>query len=268
MKILIKQHYKLKEREAFVSFFLVTPFFYKWYNKDRDEMKVEIMKILVIEDDVKLNQSIENILMPKYNVDVAFDGEEGLYMASESMYDLILLDIMLPKKDGYEVLRTLRAEGNLTPVIYVSAKDTVEDRIKGLELDSDDYLVKPFHETELLLRVQAVLKRYDKVSDNTFGELSLSSDDRNLIHLKSGDKIQLKGKQYELIEFLMQNPDRILTKEQLFDRVWGIYSDTTITVVEVYAHGIRKLLKPYGLDGYLKTIRGVGYMFSEGKDER
>ena len=226
------------------------------------------MKILIVEDDVKLNQTIADILSPKYKTDVAFDGEEGLYMAMESMYDLVLLDIMLPKKDGYEVLTELRAAGNETPVIYISAKDTVEDRIKGLELDSDDYLVKPFHEMELLLRVQAVLKRYDKTENLHFGTLELSSEERVLIHTPTEEKINLKGKQYDLLEFLMQNPNRILTKEQLFDRVWGIYSDTTITVVEVYAHGIRKLLKPLGVDYYLKTVRGVGYKLSEDKNER
>ncbi len=220
-----------------------------------------MMKILVVEDDKALNNSIRDILSKLYTVDVAYDGEQGLFMAREGIYDLILLDIMMPRMDGYQVLKELRDGGLETPVIYISAKDSVEDRIKGLQLSSDDYLVKPFHEVELLLRIQAVLKRYDKQVNLKFGELELSSEDRVL--LCKGEKLKLKGKQYEILEYLMQNPNRILTKEQLFDKIWGIYSDTTITVVEVYAHGIRKLLKPYGLDHYLKTIRGVGYILSE-----
>jgi two-component system response regulator CiaR len=219
------------------------------------------MRILIVEDDRKLNQAIYDILSKTYKVDVAYDGQQGFYLAKEGIYDLILLDIMMPKMDGYEVLEKLRMEENSTPVIYISAKDSVEDRIKGLQLSSDDYLVKPFHEMELLLRIQAVLKRYDKETNLKFEELELSSEERLLIYID--EKIKLKGKQYELLEYLMQNPNRILTKEQLFDKVWGIYSDTTITVVEVYAHGLRKLLKPYQLDHYLKTIRGVGYMLSK-----
>lgn len=221
------------------------------------------MKILIIEDDINLNQSICNVLKTYYTVDSAYDGEEGLYKAWEGVYDLILLDIMMPKKDGYSVLKELREQDIQTPVIYISAKDSVEDRIKGLELSSDDYLIKPFHETELLLRVRAVLKRYDKTSNLIFGRLELLTDERMLVDLETKDRIMLKGKQYELLECFMQNPNRILTKEQLFDKVWGIYSDTTITVVEVYAHGIRKLLKPYGYEHYLKTVRGVGYMLNE-----
>ncbi|MGL5043102.1 MAG: response regulator transcription factor [Culicoidibacterales bacterium] len=219
------------------------------------------MRILIVEDDRKLNQALYDILCKTYKVDVAYDGEQGFYLAKEGIYDLILLDIMMPKLNGYEVLEKLRSEDNQTPVIYISAKDSVEDRIKGLQLSSDDYLVKPFHEMELLLRIQAVLKRYDKETNLKFCELELSSEERILLY--NNEKIKLKGKQYELLEYLMQNPNRILTKEQLFDKVWGIYSDTTITVVEVYAHGLRKLLKPYNLDHYLKTIRGVGYLLSE-----
>jgi len=221
------------------------------------------MRILIVEDDVQLNKSIQDILSDHYKVEAAYDGEEGLYKAEEGIYDLILLDIMMPKMDGYQVLEELRKQEINTPVIYISAKDSVEDRIKGLQLSSDDYLVKPFHETELLLRVQAVLKRYDKHNELVFGELKLLTDERALIHIKTNEKIELKGKQYELIEYFMQNPNRILTKEQLFDKVWGIYSDTTITVVEVYAHALRKLLKPYKLDHYIRTVRGVGYILSE-----
>ena len=221
------------------------------------------MKILVVEDDMQLNHTMQDILRQYYNVDAAFDGEEGLYKATMGFYDLILLDIMMPKKDGYQVLKELRAAGNTTPVIYISAKDSVDDRIKGLELSSDDYLVKPFHETELLLRIKAVLKRYDKVDAITFGKLTLAPAERAVIVTDTDERIFPKGKQYELLEYFMQNPNRILTKEQLFDRIWGIYSDTTITVVEVYAHALRKLLKPYQLDHYIKTVRGVGYMLSE-----
>lgn len=221
------------------------------------------MKILIIEDDVQLNETIQAILRDYYQVEASFDGVDGLYKAEEGIYDLILLDIMLPKKDGYQVLKDLRKQEINTPVIYISAKDSVEDRIKGLKLSSDDYLVKPFHETELLLRVQAVLKRYEKYNELEFGDLKLSTDERVLIYTKTNEKIELKGKQYELLEYFMQNPQRILTKEQLFDKVWGIYSDTTITVVEVYAHALRKLLKPYNLDHYIKTVRGVGYILSE-----
>lgn len=226
------------------------------------------MKILVIEDDKQLNKSICELLTKSgYTVNQSHDGEEGLFLATEGIYDLIILDIMLPKLDGYAVLKKMHEADVRVPVIYISAKDTVEDRIKGLRLKADDYLIKPFNEMELLLRVQAILRRNEKDDTLSFGEIQLIAEGRYL--LINEEKCFLKGKQFELVEYLMQNPGRILTKEHIFDKVWGIYSDTTITVVEVYIHAIRKILKKYQIEGYLKTIRGVGYMLStEAIDEK
>lgn len=219
--------------------------------------------MLIVEDDKLLAESIADYLKDNFEVDVASDGEEGLYEAEKDIYDLILLDIMMPELNGYEVLERLRKQGITTPVIMITAKDGLEDKVKGLKLGADDYIVKPFFREELLARVEAVLRRSGRISDITsirYKDLTLERKTKR-VFLKDKE-ISLQGKQYDLLEYLISNKDTILTKEQIFDRIWGFDSDTMVSVVEVYVSNLRKALKNYGYTLPIKTVRGLGYMFS------
>lgn len=221
------------------------------------------MKMLIVEDDKLLAESIADYLKDNFEVDVASDGEEGLYEAEKDIYDLILLDIMMPELNGYEVLERLRKQGITTPVIMITAKDGLEDKVRGLKLGADDYIVKPFFREELLARVEAVLRRSGRISDITsirYKDLTLERKTKR-VFLKDKE-ISLQGKQYDLLEYLISNKDTILTKEQIFDRIWGFDSDTMVSVVEVYVSNLRKALKNYGYTLPIKTVRGLGYMFS------
>jgi DNA-binding response OmpR family regulator len=222
-----------------------------------------MMKLLIIEDDITLANSIGDYLREDFDVDFAYDGEEGLYEAEKDIYDIILLDIMMPEMDGYEVLDSLRKEGISTPVIFMTAKDSVDDKIKGLRLGADDYVVKPFFREELLARIEAVLRRSGRWTDIAsikYKDLTLERKTKRVFLREK--EIFLQGKQYDLLEYLLSNKDTILTKEQIFDRIWGFDSETMVSVVEVYISNLRKTLKNYGYTLPIKTVRGLGYMFS------
>lgn len=220
------------------------------------------MKILVVEDDKLILQSIKNSLENYYSIDTASDGEEGLYMAQQNIYDTIVLDRMLPYLTGDKVLENLREKGINTPVLLVTAKDSLEDKIKGFKLGADDYISKPFYIEELRVRIEALLRRSGALIEENilkYGSLELNTKTRELFI--KGEKISLQAKQFDLLEYLINNKGTILTKEQIFDRIWGLESDTAINIVEVYIHKLRKILTQYDYDDYIKTIRGVGYMF-------
>jgi DNA-binding response OmpR family regulator len=222
-----------------------------------------MMRLLIIEDDMTLANSIGDYLREDFDVDFAYDGEEGLYEAEKDIYDIILLDIMMPEMDGYEVLESLRKEGISTPVIFMTAKDSVDDKIKGLRLGADDYVVKPFFREELLARIEAVLRRSGRWTDIAsikYKDLTLERKTKRVFLREK--EIFLQGKQYDLLEYLLSNKDTILTKEQIFDRIWGFDSETMVSVVEVYISNLRKTLKNYGYTLPIKTVRGLGYMFS------
>ncbi len=222
------------------------------------------MKLLIIEDDKYLSDTIRETAQSLFEIEQAYDGEEGLFLAEQNIFDIIILDIMMPGLDGYEVLRELRSKNIETPVIMLTAKDGIDDKIQGFKEGADDYMVKPFHREELLLRLEAMVRRaggHLKENMLSFKELKL--------HLKNktaeinGELVKLNGKQFDLLEYLLNNKNTILTKEQIFDRIWGFESDTSTTVVEVYASNLRKNLKKFGYDHYIKTFRGLGYMLSE-----
>ncbi|ASI36809.1 MULTISPECIES: response regulator transcription factor [unclassified Exiguobacterium] len=222
------------------------------------------MKILIIEDDVMLSNTIVESTNTLYETSQAFDGEEGLYLAEQNIHDIIILDLMLPLMNGYEVLQALRSKDITTPVIILTAKDAIDDKIQGLRLGADDYLVKPFHREELLLRLEAIVRRtigHFKENNISFKELILNVKTKTAT--LNGESIKLNRKQFELLEYLINNKETIVTKEQIFDRIWGFQSDTTNTVVEVYTSHLRKILKAYDYDRYIKTFRGLGYMLSE-----
>ena len=221
------------------------------------------MKLLVVEDDRNLNKSICEMLSGFGQIDSSFDGEDGLFQIEQDIYDLVVLDIMLPGLDGFQILEKMR-KITTCPVLMLTAKDSIEDKVKGLSLGADDYMTKPFYRDELIARVTALLRRYN----NNFQGLSLVFKDMkfDLLHKTvsiNGEKLDLNGKTYDILEYLIRNKEIIITREQLFNRIWGFDSDTIWSVVEVYISGLRKTLKEYGYAQYLKTLRSVGYMWSE-----
>lgn len=191
-------------------------------------------------------------------------GEEGILYAEQEIYDAIILDIMMPFMNGYEVLSKLRADKIFTPVLILTAKDSIDDKIKGFRSGADDYLVKPFNREELVARVEALIRRASgNYTENVieFNGLTLDLNSRKAI--ANNKEVVLQGKQFDMLEYLINSKNTIITKEQIFDKIWGFNSETTTNVIEVYASGLRKELKKIGYDKYLKTIRGVGYIWSE-----
>jgi len=223
------------------------------------------MRILVIEDDLPLRRIISTILEEEqYEVDQAENGEDGYFMASSYEYDLITLDIMLPKMDGFTLIRKLRSEGFQTPTLFLSAKDRIEDRVKGLDFGADDYIVKPFATEEFLARVRSLLRRTGKMGlegKMAYGPILLDMNQHE--GYINQEVLKLTIKEYELLFYMIQNKEQILTRDQIFQRVWGIESETTDAIVDLYIHYLRKKLAPFGYDPFIRTVRGVGYMLKE-----
>lgn len=218
------------------------------------------MKILVIEDDRAINRSVCDALKNLAVCESAYDGEDGLSLALDGAYDCVILDIMMPKMDGFEVLKGLRKHSSV-PVIMLTARGDVSDKVKGLKEGADDYLAKPFARDELLARVEAVIRRKTNQWQNLViknGALALDLEKRKLS--VNGVETEICGKQLDILEYLMLNKNIIVTKEQIFNRIWGLESYTTVTVVEVYFCSLRKMLKQYGAEHCIKTVRNVGYI--------
>ncbi|KON66770.1 response regulator transcription factor [Peribacillus butanolivorans] len=222
------------------------------------------MKVLVVEDNVSLLESIRQILTDEYEVDTADNGEDGLFMAQQSIYDIIILDVMLPGIDGFEIVRKIREAKIDTSVLFLTAKDALEDRVRGLEMGGDDYLVKPFQAPELKARIRALLRRSGIISLEQhvkYRGIELLEKEKDI--LVDGKVIKMTLKQFELLEYLIQNNRKILTREQIFDRIWGFDSDTTIAIVEVFIHHLRKKLEPFNYHKDIQTVRGIGYMLKQ-----
>lgn len=222
------------------------------------------MKVLVVEDNVSLLESIRQILTDEYEVDTSDNGEDGLFMAQQSIYDIIILDVMLPGIDGFEIVRKIREARIDTSVLFLTAKDALEDRVRGLEMGGDDYLVKPFQAPELKARIRALLRRSGIISLEQhvkYRDIELLEKEKDI--LVDGKVIKMTLKQFELLEYLIQNNGKILTREQIFDRIWGFDSDTTIAIVEVFIHHLRKKLEPFNYHKDIQTVRGIGYMLKQ-----
>ena len=226
-----------------------------------------MIKILLIEDDLSLSNSVFDFLDDFADVMQVFDGEEGLYEAESGIYDLILLDLMLPEKNGFQVLKELREKGNTTPVLIMTAKEGLDDKGHGFELGAADYLTKPFYLEELKMRIQALLKRSGKLTNNNlvYGDVTVDTSTNTTT---VGDKtVELLGKEFDLLVYFLQNQNVILPKSQIFDRIWGFDSDTTISVVEVYVSKIRKKLKGTQFVDNLQTLRSVGYILKNAEEQ-
>lgn len=222
------------------------------------------MRVLIVEDDKILAKTIEQCLGSKFNIDHAYDGEEGLLYAKQEIYDAIILDIMMPIMNGYEMLGKLRADKIYTPVLILTAKDGIDDKVRGFRNGADDYLVKPFNREELIVRIEALIRRANgNYTENVIKFKDLVLDLNNRSALVNNETVLLQGKQFDMLEYLINSKNTIITKEQIFDKIWGFDNETTTNVIEVYASGLRKELKKVGYDKYLKTIRGVGYIWSE-----
>ena len=225
------------------------------------------MRILVIEDERHLAEALVHLLKKQnYTGDCDYDGEAGLDDALSGIYDVIVLDIMLPKLDGYGVLAGMRRDGIETPVIMLTAKGTVPDKVRGLDCGADDYLTKPFDTEELLARIRALGRRRGELTENnaviTYGDLSLNT---NTMELSSpGGSIQLTLKEKELIEFLILRREMISPKEQIIEKLWGFESDAGDNHVEVYVSFLRKKLRYIHANTTISAVRGVGYVLKEG----
>lgn len=222
------------------------------------------MRILVVEDEKKVSSFIKRGLEEeKYEVDVAFDGDEGIKLALDRQYDAIILDWMLPKQDGLSVLKELRAQRKATPVLMLTAKDTVDDIVAGLDSGSDDYLTKPFAFAELLARVRALLRRseMDRGAELRFGELRIDPVTHKVWR---GDKeIDLTAKEYALLEYFMRNPNQVLTRTMIADHVWDYTFDSFTNIIDVYVNYLRKKIDRDADKKLIHTVRGVGYILKE-----
>lgn len=222
------------------------------------------MKLLYAEDEYAMSEAVADILTyHKYNVDAVYDGEDALDYARTGDYDGIILDIMMPKMNGIEVLRKLRAEGCKTPILLLTAKTQVEDRIEGLDAGADDYLPKPFAMGELLARVRAMLRRREDFTPDilTCGDLSLNMQNYELS--ANGNAIVLPKIEYQMMELLMANQNRYISTEDMLTKIWGYDTDAEIGVVWVYISYLRKKLSSIGSKVEIKAKRNIGYMLGE-----
>ena len=225
------------------------------------------MRLLLAEDEKELSKALCAILKHNnYSVDAVFDGQDALDYGLDENYDGIILDLMMPKKNGLEVLEELRKAGISTPVLILTAKSQIEDKIVGLDKGADDYLTKPFATGELLARVRAMTRRKSEFTPNlmTFGNLSLNRETFEL-STPTGS-VRLGNKEFQMLELLMDNPGRLISTEQFMERIWGYETEAEINVVWVYISYIRKKLAGLGANVEIKATRGVGYSLAELRD--
>ena len=220
------------------------------------------MHILVVEDEQRLAFLLRRVLLEeRHTVDLAYDGQTGLDLALSDTYDVVILDVMLPGLDGLEVCRQMRAERIMTPVLMLTARGAVEDRVVGLNVGADDYLVKPFAMEELLARINALLRRrdrrFDEIPQPTAGDLTLDLVRHEA--RRAGRVIELTAKEFALLEYLMRHPGQVLTRTQIIDAVWRYDLEALSNVVDIYIHYLREKIDHGFSHALIKTVRGVGY---------
>jgi DNA-binding response OmpR family regulator len=219
------------------------------------------VRVLVVEDEERIAEFIRNGLTEQgYAVDVAGDGDEALDWVEIASFDLVILDVMLPHSDGIEVCRALRARGLRTPVLMLTARDAVEDRVKGLDSGADDYLVKPFAFAELLARLRALARREPRVQDAVLrlGDVVMDTSTRQVT--RSGRSVELTTKEYALLEYLMRHPEQVLTRTMIAEHVWNYDFDNATNVIDVHVKNLRRKLDPAAR--FIQTVRGAGYRMS------
>ena len=227
------------------------------------------MRILVVEDEKKINDIIVKILkQEKYGVDSCFDGEEALDYIFSVEYDAIILDIMLPKLDGFEMLKKARAKGIKSPVLFLTARERVEDRVKGLDYGADDYLIKPFAFEELLARVRVLLRKNSNAEQkgNIFKIANLTVNCNNHTVFRDNTPIKLSAKEFSILEYMMRNQGRVVSKEKIEEHVWDFGYEGGSNIVEVYIKFLRKKIDTDFSPKLIHTIRRVGYILKVEND--
>ena len=219
------------------------------------------MKVLIVEDNKTLQADMKKELSKHFEIETCIDGEEGLYLIEQGIYDLVILDLMLP---NMTILKEARKSGIDTPILILTAKEALDDKMEAFTLGANDYLTKPFYMDELVARTFAILRTNGRIKDNKyleFKDLKIDSEKKAVfIH---DEEIELQNKQFKLLEYFVLNKGSILLKEQIYDRIWGIDSDATIEIVEVYVSNLRKKLSKFDYDKYIKTKRKVGYILDD-----
>ena len=229
------------------------------------------MRILIVEDEFNLADAIKARLKEeKYSVDISCDGEEGLYNILNGQYDLVILDVMLPHKSGFEILKEIREKSLDVKVIILTAKDLLEDKLNGFEYGANDYLTKPFYMEELIARVNVWLRNNQSNVNKDYlevGDLKLNVRTSNLSCATTNESIDIICKEFLILEYFMYNPNQIISKSQIYDKIWGIDSEVESNNLEVYLSFIRKKLKIIGSCVTIKAVRGLGYRL-EVNDEK
>ena len=228
------------------------------------------MKILIIEDEYNLADAISSMLKSKkYSVEIRTDGEEGLEEALTDIYDLIILDVMLPHKNGFEILKELKEEKINSKILMLTAKNTIDDKMEGFNNGADDYLTKPFHMEELLARVNVQLRKNNTITNEimTLGDISLNIKNMELSNNNNDHRVKIIGKEFQLLELLMNNPNQVMDKEQLFVKIWGYETECDINTLEAYISFLRKKLKLIKSKINLKTLRNMGYILEVPNEE-
>jgi two-component system response regulator MprA len=221
-------------------------------------------KIVIVDDDEKITSMLRRSLaFEGYVVSIAHDGIGGLRLISEQKPDVIIVDVMMPQLDGWEVLRRIREAGIQTPIIMLTAKDDIQDRVKGLDLGADDYVVKPFALEELLARIRVLLRRNDDrtaqiASVLSFEDLRLDLDSREVY--RAGQRIELTAKEFDLLHLFMSNPRKVLPRQLLMEKIWGYDFSGESNVLEVYIALLRQKIEEHGNKRLIQTIRGAGYV--------
>lgn len=229
------------------------------------------MRVLLVEDSKSLSDTLVTVFEKEhYFIDAAFDGQTGYEYAMSGIYDIVILDLMLPKMNGYEVLKRLRQEACQVPVLVLSAKSELEDKVDALDYGADDYLTKPFEMKELLARVRAITKRRGgmEMASVCCGNLKLNTASCEISNEDTGKRIKLAGKEYQLMELLLYNQKQVLPKEQIVEKVWGYDSDAEYNNVEVYISFLRRKINFLGVNILIRVVRGIGYILEEKKDEQ
>ena len=219
------------------------------------------MRLLVVEDEKKLNELITKKLEKEYyGVDSCFDGEEAVRYVEGTEYDAIILDIMLPKLDGFEVIKRIRAKKNKVPILLLTARDNIDDKVKGLDYGADDYLVKPFIFEELMARIRVLLRRNSGNADNvvTIANLKVDLDAKTVF--RDDVLIKLSGREYSILEYLIRNKGKILSRERIEDHIWNYDYEGGTNVIDVYIRYLRKKIDDSYTPKLIHTIRGLGYV--------